>query len=243
MSIRNRNIHSLTHAVLSYLEKRKDHSIGVRLALRRLSDMNLSLAQIIDTKPVGTRHQIILDEAINEIDHPSLDNIALKLKEAKEYLVWREDNNNYYDKGADLGEGYRKCNLHTVLIGPDACGYYNNDFILGFFMLGPWTLYRDHRHPAPELYLNLSNRSGFRLKSQDWHDHSAGSFVWNEANSLHAIRVYEKPFISIFIWLENIGHPCIVVPVNDWAEVEANLKNRSYASVRLKNLARNRPED
>lgn len=229
MSDRNRHIHSLTHAVLSYLEKSNDKSTGVSLALQKLSEMNLSLEKIIDTKPVGTRHKITLDKAINEIEHPSLEDIALKLKEAKEHLAWHEDNNYYYENGADLGEGYCKCNLHTVLIGPDACGYYHDNFILGLFMLGPWTLYRDHQHTAPELYLNLSKRTGWRFNSQDWHDHSAGSFVWNEANALHAMRVYDKPFMSVFIWLENIEYPCIVVPVNDWSEIEANLKNRRYS--------------
>jgi hypothetical protein len=101
--------------------------------------------------------------------------------------------------------------------------------MLGFFMLEPWTLYRDHRHAAPELYLNLSNRTGWRLKSQDWRDYSAGSFVWNEAHMTHATRVYDKPFMSVFIWLENIEHPCIVVPVNDWAKIEANLGNKMYS--------------
>ena len=229
MSEQSYHIHSLTQSILKYLKGNRNASIGVKLTLQRLTEMDLSMHLITDTKPVRSRHESILDTSIKEIDHPSLQDIALKLSAAKKYLVWREDNNNYYEHGADVGQGYRKCNLHTQLIGPDAGGFYHSDFILGFFMLGPWTFYRDHRHAAPELYLNLSSRTGWRINSQNWRDYSAGSFVWNEAHATHATRVYEKPFLSIFIWLENIGQPCLIVPCNDWIKIETELENKVYS--------------
>ncbi len=184
--------------------------------------------QVSFKPPVESRHESILDLCIKEIYHPSLQDIALKLSAAKRYLLWLEDNNKYYEDGADVGNGYLKCNLHTELIGPNAGGYFHSDFILGFFMIGPWTLYRDHRHAAPELYVNLSKRVGWRSKSSEWKDFCAGSFVWNEAHETHATRVYAKPFLSIFIWLENIQHPCFVVPCNDWNSIEDKLKNQVY---------------
>ncbi len=121
----------------------------------------------------------------------------------KDDLVWREDNAQFYPLGADLGEGYKKCNLHSLLIGRDACGHHHPDFSLGIFMLGPRTLYRDHNHDAPELYLNLSEKSGWRFGTRDWQDYPAGSLIWNAAGDPHATRVYDQPFISVFVWLEN----------------------------------------
>ena len=228
MSDQSYHIHSLTASILKYMQENRNKSPGVNLALQRLNEMDLSINEVNHTLPVESRHENILDISIKEIDNPSLQEIAFKLSAAKRYLVWREDNNNFYKHGADVGQGYRKCNLHTQLIGPNAGGYFQSDFILGFFLLGPWTLYRDHRHAAPELYLNLSNRTGWRIKSRYWQDYSAGSFVWNEANATHATRVYAKPFLSIFIWLENIDQPCFLVPCNDWNSIEAQLAKNGY---------------
>ena len=162
------HIYALIHAIINYLKINEDKSAGARLALERLAAMNLCEDQIIDTPSVGTRHEEILSKAIRGINNPALQGIANSLKRAKKHLVWREDNNNYYQDGADVGRGYRKCNLHTLLIGPDACGYLQSDFLLGVFMLGPRTFYRDHRHAAPELYLNLFDKSEWRLAAQDW---------------------------------------------------------------------------
>ncbi len=228
MSEQSYHIHSLTASILKYMQENRNKSTGVNLALQRLDEMDLSINEVSNTLPVESRHENILDLSIKEIDNPSLKDIASKLSAAKQYLVWREDNNNYYKQGTEVGQGYRKCNLHTQLIGPDASGYFQSDFILGFFLLGPWTLYRDHRHAAPELYLNLSNRTGWRIKSRHWQDYSAGSFVWNEAHATHATRVYSKPFLSIFIWLENIEQPCFLVPCSDWKSIEAKLEKKSY---------------
>ena len=57
------------------------------------------------------------------MNDPAFKEMTTCLIKAKEYLVCREDNNIYYQHGASVGQGYRKYNLHTVLIGPDACGY------------------------------------------------------------------------------------------------------------------------
>jgi quercetin dioxygenase-like cupin family protein len=114
-----------------------------------------------------------------------------------------------------------------LLIGPDACGYLQSDFLLGVFMLGPRTFYRDHRHAAPELYLNLSDKSEWRLNAQDWQEYPAGSLIWNEAEAIHATRVNDMPFISVFIWLKNVKTPCITFPVDDWGEIETDLEKRT----------------
>ena len=150
--------------------------------------------------------------------------IIVKRKDtAAAWLVWHEDNSKYYQPGANLGPGYSKCNLHTLLIGPNSCGYQNDDFLLGLFMLGPRTLYRDHKHDAPELYLNLTDQSGWRFKSGEWQDYPAGSFIWNAPGERHAARVYEQPFISVFAWLENVNSPCQVIHFDDWEKIEKAL--------------------
>ena len=90
-------------------------------------------------------------------------------------------------------------------------------------MLGPRTLYRDHNHEAPELYVNLSERSGWRFGKRDWKDYPSGSLIWNASGAPHATRVYEQPFISVFVWLENVNSRCNLVHCDDWEEIEHEL--------------------
>jgi len=223
MTDKQRRIQALIGSIVTYLQAHRAATRGVDLALDKLAEMDLSDERLIDLPPQGTRHDEVLTNAIAGIVAPELQDIADCLKAAQNDLVWREDNAQFYPPGADLGEGYTKCNLHTLLIGPDACGHHNPDFRLGIFMLGPRTLYRDHNHDAPELYLNLSEKSGWRFGTHEWQDYPAGSLIWNAAGDSHATRVYDQPFISVFVWLENVHAPCNVNYFDDWAEVEQDL--------------------
>ena len=157
MTDKNSRIQPLIQSIIQFLEAHREDVRGVDLTLEKLATMDLTGEQLIDTPPQGTRHDKTLTDAISGISASELHDIANCLTAAKDDLVWREDNAQYYPPGADLGDGYKKCNLHSLLIGPDACGYHHPDFNLGIFMLGPRTLYRDHNHDAPELYLNHQN--------------------------------------------------------------------------------------
>ena len=223
MTDKQRRIQALIQSIVIYLSAHRAATRGVDLTLDKLAAMDLSDERLIDIPPQGTRHDEVLKNAIAGITSPGLNGIARCLKAAKDDLVWREDNAQFYPSGADLGEGYTKCNLHTLLIGPDACGHHHPDFSLGIFMLGPRTLYRDHNHDAPELYLNLSEKTGWRFGTRNWRDYPAGSLIWNAAGVPHATRVYDQPFISVFVWLENVNSPCNVIHFDDWAEVEHDL--------------------
>jgi hypothetical protein len=227
MTDKQRRIQALIQSIVTYLQAHRAATRGVDLTLDKLAAMDLKGERLFDLPPQGTRHDEVLKNAIAGIVAPELQEIARCLKAAKDDLIWREDNAQFYPPGAELGEGYTKCNLHTLLIGPDACGYHHPDFNLGIFMLGPRTLYRDHNHDAPELYLNLSEKSGWRFGTRDWQDYPAGSLIWNAAGDPHATRVYDQPFISVFVWLENVNSPCNVIHFDDWAEIEQDLAKQS----------------
>tara|TARA_B100000768_G_scaffold102042_1_gene95005 strand:+ start:274 stop:981 length:708 start_codon:yes stop_codon:yes gene_type:complete len=218
---------ALIHSIKNYLEAHGRGILGVDMTLDKLANIEFSEKDFIDSPPQGTRHDENLNSAITGIKAPGLREIATRLSAAKNDLVWREDNSQYYSPDANLGEGYSKCNLHTLLIGPDACGYHHSDFSLGVFMLGPRTLYRDHSHAAPELYLNLAKKSGWRLNFGDWQDYPAGSLIWNNADEIHATKTYGQPFISVFIWLEKVNSKCHVIQSKDWAEIEKDLAKSS----------------
>ena len=223
MADKLRRIQKLVESIITYLRAHRGAAPGVDLTLKKLAAIDLSDKNFIDTPPQGTRHDEVLNDAIARIAAPELQEIANCLKAAKDDLVWREDNAQFYPPGADLGEGYKRCNLHSLLIGPDACGHHHPDFSLGIFMLGPRTLYRDHNHDAPELYLNLSDKSGWRFGATGWQDFVAGSLIWNAGGEPHATRVYDEPFISVFVWLENVNSPCNVIHCDDWPKIEKDL--------------------
>ncbi|MEY1556674.1 dimethylsulfonioproprionate lyase family protein [Yoonia sp. R2331] len=227
MTDKQRRIQALIQSIVTYLQAHRAATRGVDLTLDKLAAMDLKGERLFDLPPQGTRHDEVLKNAIAGIVAPELQEIARCLIAAKDDLIWREDNAQFYPPGAELGEGYTKCNLHTLLIGPDACGHHHPDFNLGIFMLGPRTLYRDHNHDAPELYLNLSEKSGWRFGTRDWQDYPAGSLIWNAAGDPHATRVYDQPFISVFVWLENVNSPCNVIHFDDWAEIEQDLTKQS----------------
>ena len=223
MTDKQHRIQALICSIMTYLRAHKGCMPCVDITLDKLAGMNLSDKSQIDIPSKSTRHDEVLGKAIAGIVATELVEIASCLKATKDDLVWREDNAQFYKQGADLGEGYTKCNLHTLLIGPDACGYYHPDFSLGIFMLGPRTLYRDHNHEAPELYVNLSKKSGWRFGTRDWKDYPAGSLIWNPSGAPHATRVYEQPFISVFVWLENVNSRCNLVQCDDWEGIEHEL--------------------
>ena len=202
-----------------------DTALAAQRTLDRLQTTALSRDAFTDRPPRSAdRHQPLLTQAVDQMQSPLLLPLQRALRAAIDDLVWAEDQMKYYAADADVGLGYRNGNLHTLLIGPGACGFEHADFTLGFFLLHPHTLYRDHAHPAPETYLNLSSRSGWRFGQSGWRDLGPGSLVYNPSMAPHATRSYEQPFFSVFSWLEDIAQPCVVLPRDDWTEIEADLE-------------------
>lgn len=223
MSDKEQRIGALIDAIVAFLEANREAVEAADLTLQRIETVDRRRAAFANIPSQGSRHDAVLRTAIANINDPRLNDIRQRLEEAKDDLVWNEDEMKYYPSGSDLGEGYVRCNLHTLLIGPGACGFHHDDFTLGLFMLGPRTLYRDHQHKAPETYVNLSPCSGWRLAGGDWEDQPAGSIIFNPPHQVHATRVYADPFLSVFSWLEDISSQCAVVPRDDWALIERQL--------------------
>ena len=116
MNHRQSHIYQLIHAIISYLQEQQAQTPGAECILQKLALMDLTPDNMRDVTPQGTRHEAVLNEAITGITAPTLNDIATNLRQAKEHLVWREDEGKYYQSGADLGDGYRRCNLHSLLI-------------------------------------------------------------------------------------------------------------------------------
>lgn len=173
-------------------------------------------------------HIGLLDQAISAIDDTQFSALKAALIAAKDQLHWQVDDGGYYANGADVGEGYKAGNMHTLLIGPEHAPVMSDQYLLGLFLLAPWTLYRDHKHRAPELYVTLTGPTGWRFEVGDWEEHEAGSRLFNPSNVTHATRVDETPFLALFAWeLGDSSSICSVVEASDWVKIEKQLEQHS----------------
>ena len=99
-----------------------------------------------------------------------------------------------------------------------------DDYELGLFLIAPHTLYRDHHHPAPELYAPLTGPHRWRFGAgASWIEKRAHETVWNEPWQVHATAVGPIPFFCVFGWARDVNLPAKVVPAADWDVIEASL--------------------
>ncbi len=210
--------------IKSCLEMNFPGEPGVSEVLGKLEGVQLSPEAMIRQEPQLPAHGDVLNTAIGNIPKSRFGPLVEAITAAKDHLHWRVDRGLFYEGDADIGKDYLDGNLHCVLVGSDVGVIPHDDFLLGFFLLAPRLLYRDHIHAAPELYLNLVGPSGWRFEHGEWRDYQAGSVVWNSPNAVHAMRVYDQPFFSVFSWTGDVEQMCEVTPADDWPAVEQELR-------------------
>jgi len=147
-------------------------------------------------------------------DRPAL---ALTIAEAAPALDWVT-----YDRyppaaiGADFAAGH----AYARIIG-DGAAITARDFDLGLFLIAPHVLYRDHCHPAPELYAPLTGPHGWRFSpGAPLVLKGAHEPVWNPSGQPHATKVGPAPFLCLYGWTRSVDLPARVIPADDWPELE-----------------------
>lgn len=194
---------AVLESIAGLLEERHHgfEHVGVVLAL--LAELEPTSA---DEAPNAAPHHGELTAALAEMEAAGgpLARIARSVDEGAGELSWRVDDGRYYRKDAPVGDGYRRGNMHTVL-GT------RGDASAGLFLLRPDVDYRDHRHAAPELYVNLAGRPSWRFDGGVWAEMSPSSIVWNDAGSVHATRSGATPWLSFWCWTSDSDGWCEVV--------------------------------
>jgi hypothetical protein len=122
-----------------------------------------------------------------------------------------------------IGERFPVAHAFATLIGRG--GFLPaDDFELGLFLIAPKTLYRDHRHKAPELYVPLTGPHEWRFDAgASWSEYKAHTPIWNDPMRVHATLVRDIPFLALFAWTRDVTADAEVVPAADWAGIEAVL--------------------
>lgn len=172
------------------------------------------------TLPKPARNSVVdewLGPALGQLGetHPEL---ASAIEAAAPHLDWVTY--DAYDP-ALIGDGFRSGHAFASLIGGDA-PVYAQDFDFGLFLIRPQVLYRDHCHPAPELYAPLTGPHGWRFgPGTPVMIRPAHQPVWNDPMAPHLTKVGWVPFLSLFGWTRDVAEPAVVLPATDWAELEA----------------------
>jgi hypothetical protein len=147
-------------------------------------------------------------------DHPTLANA---LSRAADHLTWITYDD--YDP-AEVGADFAPNHAFASLIGTEGL-LDAPDFDFGLFLMAPHLLYRDHCHPAPELYVPLTGPHGWRFRPDGPLTLKPAHVpVWNEPDVAHMTKVGARPFLCLYAWTRDVHHPARIVPADDWADLE-----------------------
>lgn len=185
--------------------------VKVRARMKQVSDLRQhNMKRLSNTPRCG-----FLDEALGAVDAP----LALRLAQAigQADLYWES-----YDAYASdtIGPHFPRRHAYASLIA-DVDPTWARDIDVGFLLIAPNTLYRDHHHPASELYVPLTGPSRWRFGTdQSWITRQAGEAVWNPPNQVHATWVGDVPLLCLYVWTEGVLLPASVDFSADWKEIE-----------------------
>jgi len=215
--------HPLLHladAIDSYVETRPLQHRELAGIRRRLQErLRPQALAALSPRQRHPRHRE-MQPAFALAQQQGADAIIDALGAAEDYLDWVS-----YDSypAAEIGRHFPKRHLFTSLISP-VDPTWSHDFDLGLLWIAPHTLYRDHHHAGPELYLPLTGPSLWRFGTEKpWQARQAGELVWNGADVVHATLVKDAPLLCLYAWTANVDAPAKVVPASDWQEIEAEL--------------------
>lgn len=174
--------------------------------LRRLAEQRLVAEHFHMPEPCGLPVLRFLPDCVGEA--MLLDaGLAAGLAALEEHLHWRQSA-SYSD--AVLGEGFTANYGWAELVGPNGF-FHGDDFLLGVLMLGPGRHYRDHYHPAPELYWPLTQGSQWRRAPGGFEEKPAGAIIWHEPNQIHATITGSHPLLAVWAWTRDTATPARLV--------------------------------
>ena len=220
---KQKRLQRLVGSIRSKLEELGNGSRENKVLIQKIDNVNINQTALSQSPNILSEHEELLRTALDEATDPSILSIVSDIKKCLGDVTWKQDRSEFYPTGSEVGKRYVESNLHAQLIGPKGSVAKSKDFMLGVFILGPWTLYKDHSHIAPEFYLNLSNKSDWRFNFGPWQRYGAGSLIWNPSKQVHATMVSEKPFLSIFAWLGHVDCFCEVHQSHDHIQIEQQL--------------------
>jgi hypothetical protein len=190
----------LIGAIAQGLEKRGGE--GTARVVERLAHQDTSVAQFRGPAP---RRQAVCGHLAQCIAETMLidANLAAALAAVEDRLNWCQSA-SYSD--AVLGEGFMANYGWCEIVG--STGFFpGDDFRLGLLLLGPHRHYKDHYHPAPELYWPLTGPSDWKRGAGGFETKAAGETIWHKPFVMHATRTLDTPLLAVWCWTEDTATP------------------------------------
>jgi quercetin dioxygenase-like cupin family protein len=78
---------------------------------------------------------------------------------------------------------------------------------IGLLLLGPHRHYRDHSHPAEEIYHVVAGAASWWREGAAWREERAGAAIHHAPNVRHATRTGAEPMLALYCWSGAIGAP------------------------------------
>jgi hypothetical protein len=190
----------LISAIKQALSARRGEEANVEHILARLSGQDLDRTAFCRHEPRTLPACSFLAEAVGE-SITVASSVAAALASVESELFWKQNPN--YSDGAMGQPGFMDGYAYAEIIGPS--GFFpGDDFLLGLLLLGPDRLYREHCHPAPELYWTLTGPSKWK-NGAGWTVRDAGSLCWHEPFVVHATATEAVPLLAIWAWARDVA--------------------------------------
>ncbi len=199
-----KNVSWLVAAIARGLKARGGSAVTE--VLGRLAEQDLVTTAFREPRPQGlavTRYfaQTIAETMMLEPD------IAAALAAVDGHLKWLQSK-SYTD--AILGEGFSQNYGWCEIVGPQ--GFFaGDDFLLGLLMLGPNRHYKDHYHPAPELYWPLTGPTHWKQGDGGFATKQAGEVIYHAPNVHHATKTDGHPMLAVWSWTRETHTPARLV--------------------------------
>jgi len=179
---------------------------GAQEVLARLDEQDLNPAHELSPEPTTLPVLTYLDACLLEATQFDAE-IARSIADLKPHFQWRQS--KAYNDDV-LGAGFLANYGWTEIIGPN--GFFRgDDFLFGLLMLGPNQHYRDHFHPAPELYWPLTSDTEWRKGEEVLAPKQAGTLLWHRPNIIHATRTRTKPLLTLWSWTKDTATPAKLI--------------------------------
>lgn len=194
------NVRWLIGAVARGLHARSGD--GVEEVLDRLAGQALDQSAFREPEPQTLPVLRHLPECIGEVMLLDAD-LAAAIAAVEDAFEWRQSQ-SYSDEV--LGEGFSANYGWAEIIG--ANGFFpGDDFKLGLLMLGPRRHYKDHYHPAPELYWTLTGPSDWKRGAGGFESKAAGEVIWHPPFRMHSTITEDKPLLAVWCWTRDTDTP------------------------------------
>ena len=180
--------------------------VAVEQVLARLAGQDLFKENFVEPTPQNFPVTRYFAETIAETMMLEAD-IAAALAIVDGHLKWCQSS-IYTD--AVLGEGFSQNYSWCEIIGPK--GFFKgDDFLLGLLMLGPNRHYKDHYHPAPELYWPLTGATEWKQGLGEFTKKAAGEIIWHPSLEIHATKTSGHPMLAVWSWTRDTDVPAKLV--------------------------------